>query len=280
MRNQTITPDIWRTNFVRDPLRVADRRGCVVPKEEPAYLRIAADLRARILAGEFAPGDRIPTETQLMALHGVSRTVAKWAVAELKRDGLVEGRRGSGVYVREVQRLVRRSGWRDIRSQAGETTSPFARDAAAAGRTGHWDPESERTVADLDTARRLAIEPGDPVMSTRYVFYADDEPIQLAHSREPLAITAGTPVEWPEDGAAVGVVARFDTIGVRIDEVQEEISARMAYPHEIDALRLPRRGGYVLVIERTYFAESRPVETADIVLQGDRYRLQYRLPIA
>jgi DNA-binding transcriptional regulator YhcF (GntR family) len=152
MRNQTITPDIWRTNFVRDPLRVADRRGCVVPKEEPAYLRIAADLRARILAGEYAPGDRIPTETQLMALHGVSRTVAKWAVAELKRDGLVEGRRGSGVYVREVQRLVRRSGWRDIRSEAGETTSPFARDAAAAGRTGHWNPESERTVADLDTA--------------------------------------------------------------------------------------------------------------------------------
>lgn len=250
-----------------------------MPVEEPVYLRIANDLRARILSGEFAPGDKIPTEIQLMAQYGVSRTPVKWAVSELKRDGLVEGRRGSGVYVRRVQRLVRRSGWRDIR-EPGESTSPFARDAAAAGRIGHWDHESQRTVADLDTARRLAIEPGDPVMSTRYVFYADDEPIQLAHSREPLAITGGTPIEWPEDGAAVGAVARFDVIGVRIDDALEEITCRPAYPHEIAALHLPSRGAYVLAIERTYYAEGRPVETADIVLTGDRYRLQYRLPIA
>lgn len=253
------------------------------PLEEPAYLRIAADLRARILAGEYAPGDRIPTETRLMAEHDVSRTVAKWAVAELKRDGLVEGRRGSGVYVREVRRLVRRSAYRNIREGIrtdGGTTSPFARDAEAAGRRGRWDHESEHTVADLDTARRLEIQPGDQVMSTRYVYYADDEPIQLAHSREPLVLTGGTPVEWPEEGAAVGVVARFDVIGIRIDEVLEEITARLAFPYEIDALRLPKRGGYVLVVERTYVSEGRPVETADIVLQGDRYRLQYRLPIS
>jgi DNA-binding GntR family transcriptional regulator len=255
-----------------------DRRGCTVPEEEPAYLRIAADLRARILAGEFAPGDKIPTEVQLMGMYGVSRTPCKMAISELKRDGLVEGRRGSGVYVREIRRLIRRSAWRDIRSPGG-TTSPFARDAEAAGRTGRWDHESVRMPADLETARRLAIEPGDPVMSSRYVFYADGDPVQLALSREPLAITGGTAVEWPEEGAAVGVVARFDAIGVHIDEAVEEIYPRLAHPHEIDALRLPRRGGFVIVIERTYYVQGRPVETADIVLQGDRYRLQYRLPI-
>lgn len=251
-----------------------------MPVEEPAYLRIAADLRARILAGEYAPGDKIPTETRLMGEHGVSRTVIKWAVSELKRDGLVEGRRGSGVYVRDVRRLVRRSAYRNIREGGSGSTSPFARDAEAAGRQGRWEHESQRMPADLETARRLAIQPGDPVMSTRYVYYADEEPIQLAHSREPLSITAGSLVELPEEGAAVGVVARFDLIGVHIDEVLEEVTARLAYPHEIGALDLPKRGSYVLVIERTYFAAGRPVETADIVLQGDRYRLQYRLPIS
>lgn len=250
-----------------------------MPVEEPAYLRIAADLRARILAGEFAPGDKIPTETRLMAMYGVSRTPCKMAISELKRDGLVEGRRGSGVYVREIRRLIRRSAWRDIRSPGG-TTSPFARDAESAGRTGRWDHESQPMPADLETARRLAIEPGDPVMSSRYVFYADGDPVQMAHSREPLAITGGTPVEWPEEGAAVGVVARFDVIGIHIDEAVEEIYPRLAHPHEIDALRLPKRGGFVIVIERIYYAQGRPVETADIVLQGDRYRLQYRLPIS
>ena len=86
-------------------------------------------------------------------------------------------------------------------------------------------------------------------------------------------------MEWPEDGAAVGVVARFDHIGVQIDGCTERVTARSARPEEIDALGLPLRGAYVLVIERTYYAGERAVETADIVFPGDRYELVYRFPV-
>jgi DNA-binding GntR family transcriptional regulator len=116
-------------------------------------------------------------------------------------------------------------------------------------------------------------------MRTRYVFTADEQPIQVSTSWEPLALTGGTPVERPEDGAAVGVVARMDVIGVRISECVEKVTARSAHPYEIDALRLPLRGAYVLVVERTYLADDRPVETADIVFPGDRYELLYRFPV-
>ena len=111
-------------------------------------------------------------------------------------------------------------------------------------------------AADADIARRLAIALGDPVMSTRYLFLADDEPIQLSHSREPLAVTGGTPVEWPEDGATVGVVARMDLIGVRVDESVERITARPAIAIEAQELRLPARAPLVFVIERTYYAAA------------------------
>ena len=47
----------------------------------------------------------------------------------------------------------------------------------------------------------------------------------------------------------------------------------------VDALGLPLRGAYVLVIERTYYAGERAVETADIVFPGDRYELVYRFPV-
>ena len=213
-----------------------------------------------------------------MLQHGVSRTVAKYAINVLKGEGLVEGRRGSGVYVREVRRLVRESHSRHMRTQPGPT-SPFARDAQRAGHGGGWEHHSEHTTAPADVARRLAIEPGAPVMLTRYRFLADAAPIQLSVSWEPLALTAGTPVEWPEDGTAVGVVARFDAIGVHADECAERVTARPARPDEIDALALPLRGSYVLVVERIYYAAGRPVETADIVFPGDRYELVYRYPI-
>lgn len=246
--------------------------------ETPAYLRIATELRARIIAGDLSPGAKLPTESQLMAEHGVSRTVAKWAIAALKADGLVEGRRGSGVYVRDVRRMVRYGHGRDQRAAVG-STSPFARDAAAAGHAGSWRHSSERAHADDDTARRLGIDVGAPVMSTRYVFLADGAPIQLSWSREPLGLTGGTPVELPEGGAAVGVVARMDAIGIRITESEERITARPPTRDEVAQLGLPARAPMVFVIARTYYAGERPVETADIVIPLDRYELVYRHPI-
>jgi GntR family transcriptional regulator len=111
------------------------------------------------------------------------------------------------------------------------------------------------------------------------VFLADDEPIQLSWSREPLSVTMATDVEWPEDGAAVGVVARMDRIGVRITESVERVTARPPTPVEVEELKLPVRAPAVFVIHRTYYAGELPVETADIVVPLDRYELVYRLPV-
>lgn len=57
--------------------------------------RIADDIRR----GRFAPGARLPTEQELVAALGVSRTVVREAVAALRADGLVTTRQGSGAFV-------------------------------------------------------------------------------------------------------------------------------------------------------------------------------------
>ncbi|KLU09946.1 FadR/GntR family transcriptional regulator [Kocuria sp. SM24M-10] len=56
------------------------------------------DLRARIVDGRIAPGERLPSESSLIAEHGVSRTVVREAVARLQAEGLVHTRRGSGSF--------------------------------------------------------------------------------------------------------------------------------------------------------------------------------------
>ncbi|QGN50012.1 GntR family transcriptional regulator [Micromonospora sp. WMMC415] len=243
----------------------------------PAYLRIATALRGMISGGTLRPGDKLPTEAQLRQQFGVSTTVVKAALSILQGEGLIEGRRGSGNYVRQVRRLTRRAHGRDLRTATGPT-SPFARDATAAGQRPDWEHSSEHTTATPAVAARLGIDPGDPVMRTRYRFRSDGHPIQLSESHEPLAITGGTPVEWPEEGAAVGVVARMDTIGVRIDAFEERVTTRPASPAEIEGLELTARGSHVLVIERTYYAGPLAVETADIVL-GPYYEVVYRVPV-
>ncbi|GIG35544.1 FadR/GntR family transcriptional regulator [Cellulomonas pakistanensis] len=59
-------------------------------------------VRARILDGSLPPGARLPSEAELVAAHGVSRTVVREAVTRLRAEGLVETAQGRGSFVLAV----------------------------------------------------------------------------------------------------------------------------------------------------------------------------------
>lgn len=61
--------------------------------------RLASRLIAQIDSGALGPGDQLPTELQLAATHGVSRTVVREAMHQLKSRALVVARQGSGVFI-------------------------------------------------------------------------------------------------------------------------------------------------------------------------------------
>jgi len=63
------------------------------------YERIAADLRARILAGEWPPGSRLPSRIELAQQYGVGDRVMARPIADLCADGLLTTTRASGTYV-------------------------------------------------------------------------------------------------------------------------------------------------------------------------------------
>jgi len=66
--------------------------------------RLAALLSSQIESGALRPGDRLPTEQQLAGQHGVSRTVVREAVHQLKSRDLLVSRQGSGVFVSRAAR--------------------------------------------------------------------------------------------------------------------------------------------------------------------------------
>jgi GntR family transcriptional repressor for pyruvate dehydrogenase complex len=79
------------------------------PSSKPFHLvadrlsdRLALRLISQIESGAWQPGDRLPTEQQLAESHGVSRTVVREAVHQLKSKALVISRQGSGVYVAQT----------------------------------------------------------------------------------------------------------------------------------------------------------------------------------
>ncbi|PVE12103.1 GntR family transcriptional regulator [Streptomyces scopuliridis] len=245
--------------------------------EQPAYLRVASDLREKIANGALPPHTRLPSQARIREEYGVSDTVALEARKVLMAEGLVEGRSGSGTYVRErpVPRRIARSGYRPPSG-----SSPFRQEQAATGARGTWESRSEQDQAGPEIAARLGIEPGDRVMRTRYVFREAGEPMMLSTSWEPLAVTGRTPVMLPEEGplGGCGVVERMAAIDIVVDNVLEEVGARPGLAEELMALGgVP--GHVVMVLERTYYASGRAVETAEVVVPADRYRIAYHLSV-
>ncbi|MEY9996839.1 GntR family transcriptional regulator [Streptomyces sp. V4I8] len=249
-----------------------------MPREAP-YLAVADALRARVLAGEWEIGERLPSRVRLAEEYGVGRNVMQRAMDRLIIDGLLEGRAGSGTYVRMPRERLRL-----VRSRRGERLDgpPSLVGVKERGRADAWDAHSQvRVPAPGAIAERLAISPGAPCVTTHYEFLAAGQPVQLSESWEPMAITDGTPVVLPESGplAGKGVVQRMRSIGVVVATVIELPRPARATRAQANLLGISL-GDLVLQIERTiYDTDGRPVETADIVIPDRRREVAYEFAV-
>jgi GntR family transcriptional repressor for pyruvate dehydrogenase complex len=70
--------------------------------EDSLVTRISNSLRRDLEGGVFHAGDRLPSENELTKLHSVSRAVVREAIAVLRADGLVEARKGAGVFALDL----------------------------------------------------------------------------------------------------------------------------------------------------------------------------------
>ncbi|MDR1934804.1 MAG: FadR family transcriptional regulator [Candidatus Accumulibacter sp.] len=84
-------------------------KASVLPRRRPVSLaqEVMSDLMDRIRSGQYKPGEKMPTEPEVMAEQGVSRTVVREAISRLQAAGLVETRQGVGTFVKSsVKHLV------------------------------------------------------------------------------------------------------------------------------------------------------------------------------
>lgn len=97
----------------------------------PIYVQIADDLRRAVLAGELAPGAQVMSTTQYATTYRINPATAAKAMSLLVDEGLLEKRRGLGMFVTpsapERLRRARRAGFWDDR------LAPVLAEAAALG---------------------------------------------------------------------------------------------------------------------------------------------------
>jgi len=198
--------------------------------------RIAANIERCIAAGEWLPGEQLPSRADLGKRFGVHEQTIRLAIVLLQKRGIIESR-GARLRPEVAQTPVVRT-----------LTDPDApwppRDVA--------DRTTGTTTATDELARRLDLNPG----------------VRLSWEREertdPAGRSAMVVTTWwrGERRNHVAVTAFVDA--VLIDHVH---GAALRLPVDTVALRVVRTG---------LDADGAPVETSDLVLPRDRWRVELR----
>jgi GntR family transcriptional regulator len=214
---------------------------------------IAEHLRAAIARGEYGPGAKLPSRSELVERFGVAAQTVTTAIDTLRAEGLVVGVTGSGWYVRERPPMMRLARSRLSRAERAAGRGTFTTDAHDGGWTPRVDVEIHIEAAGHELAATLDIEPGSEVLVRDRTMFADVVPVQLAVSYLPRRLTVGTRIE-AEDTGPGGVYARLEEVGHRPLHFTEAVRIGRAAP------------------------SAQPVEVNRITALGERYELYYELP--
>jgi len=246
--------------------------------DRPVFRQIADHLRGLISSGQLAPGEALPSESQLVGHYGVTRTTARVAVAVLKGEGLVVSEHGKGSYVRPRPQVRRLGSDRFARRHREAGKAAFVAEVESAGSKPTVDQitvTEERPPAGV--ARRLGLTGRAKTVVRRRRYLIDGQPVELATSYIPAALGRGTAIAEPNSGPG-GIYARLEEQGHRLDRFAEEVRARMPLPEEAQALRLPSGVPVFQLVRTAYDTDGEAVEVCDTVMSSDVYQLDYELP--
>ena len=251
------------------------------------YDRIAADLRRKIQSGQLVPGSQMSAETALMADYNVSLLTMRRALDQLQAEGLIEKQQGKGTFVRRPRRRVRRTTdryqWEKDRALLSEDerrrTGATEHDTGLTVHDLSFHAEFDTIPADADLADAFDVPAGTKLLRRVYRTRSNDEdaPFNLSRSHLLYDMAAQNPdlldpdnEPWPG-----GTQHQLRTVGVEVDRIIDEVTARPPSPDEAETLRIEAGVSVIVLRKHLIDTNGRVVEVADVLMPGDRTRLVY-----
>ena len=227
-------------------------------RRTPHYLRIYRDLRHKIAEGAFAPGERLATQRELAARHGVTVMTVRQALQLLEQEELVVSRHGLGTFVAPQR----------IRYEIGNLRS-LAQEAAAQGLDLRTSVLRRALVAPHPrVAEVLRVEPAGPVLSIERLRHVGQRAVVYQQSYLPAWLAEAL------EGVDLGSTSLYDhlqaTLKIELARAQEWVHAIGLAAAE--ALLLDEiAGAPALLSERiTYSASGDPIMFDRAFMPGDR----------
>jgi GntR family transcriptional regulator len=216
----------------------------------PLYGQIRAMIEHALEAGEWAPGDAIPSELELASRFRVSQGTVRKAIQSLAAENLLVRRQGKGTFVAtHTEEKASNFRFLRIRRDDGKPVDPRSRLI-----------DLRRVRAGGDAARALALRAGEPLFVLRRLLEYAGVPSILDEISLPAALYRGLTLE--RCAAYPGSMYGFfeSEFGVRMLRADERLRAVAADAASAELLRVDA-GAPLLAVDRVaYTYADRPVE--------------------
>ena len=219
------------------------------PTFSPLYRQIKGLILQALEAGEWRPGEAIPSEMELEARFNVSQGTVRKAIDEMAAENLLLRRQGKGTFV--ASHADPRAFFRFLR------LIPLKGDIE---QSKSVPLECWRAKAGQEAARTLGIKLGDPIIIVRRVLQFGGKPVVVDEIYLPGETFAGLTLEVLKDYQG-SLYSLFETrFGVRMVRAEERIRAVAADRATAEQLCIAE-GNPLLSVERvSYTYGNKPVE--------------------
>lgn len=239
------------------------------PAFSPLYQQIKGLILQSLQAGEWKPGEAIPSEMELAARFRVSQGTVRKAIDELAAGNLVVRRQGKGTFVATHSEQHVQYRFLKLMPDEGDLDSE--------GPAHRTVLECKRTRAPAEVARALQLRTGDAVIQLRRVLAFREVPTILEDLWLPGAAFKGLTAE--QMAAYQGpTYAMYEVeFGVRMVRAEEKIRAVAADAQQAAVLDVPR-GTPLLSVERlAYTYNDMPMELRRGLYRTDTHHYRNEL---
>jgi GntR family transcriptional regulator, histidine utilization repressor len=226
--------------------------------DAPRYAAIKLFIRDAIRNGALRPGERVPSEAELVSQFGVSRMTANRALRELQSAGLLVRRAGSGSFVAQPKPIGHMI---EIRNIADEVR---ARGRAYRARV----VQNEAVKATADTAALMGVAAGTRLFHSIIVHHEAEFPIQL---EERIVLPSAAPDYGNMDFTRT-TPNEYLTRIAPLERVEHRVRAAMPDDETRSLLGLDD-GEPVLVMIRQTWSRGRLVSHAWLTHPASRFEL-------